>query len=130
MASPEIAICAESAGDDAAYGSLSLGSANDGIVARIPKAITWPNPAVYWTASSKLPNANHSLYRFRDTLAHEIGDVSGLDQPGPTGDWTSFNFDKDIYVLQPGDITGIFTRKGSRNAGRRLALNAKGIIAR
>jgi hypothetical protein len=127
----DIVFSAEADANGIAFADVAFDRSDMNSVSRLKRGIVCLNPDIPWSAVHELrgdvstANSEHSGYRLRYTLAHEIGHVLGLDHPGPDGQLMSFEYGQKRDGLGQGDIAGITMLYGRRSAVPELALNSK-----
>ncbi|MBU6297504.1 MAG: matrixin family metalloprotease [Alphaproteobacteria bacterium] len=130
-ASADILISAEAVPNGVAYTDVTPLPAAAGVIDRLKKAIVCLNPQLHWIATvpkSPPDEADLNTYKLKYVLAHEIGHALGLNHPGPTGELMSFEYNRNIDGLQPGDVAGIIALYGpqkNHSAIPVVALNVK-----
>lgn len=116
----DIVIAAEADPDGVAYSDVTPLSEPSSTIAPMSRAVVCLNPQVPWTATrSQYQNS----YRLFYVLAHEIGHTIGLDHPNPSGTLMSFEYNRSLQALQPGDRAGAITLYGTAH-GAVLASHA------
>ena len=127
----DILFSAEAEAAGIAFADVTFDSSSLRTVSRLKRGIVCLNPTVRWSTAheprddSTTGGSEHTGYRLRYTLAHEIGHVLGLDHPGPEGELMSFEYGQERDGLGQGDVAGITLLYGRRSAVRELALNSK-----
>ncbi|MDE1939370.1 MAG: matrixin family metalloprotease [Alphaproteobacteria bacterium] len=127
----DLLISAEAVPDGVAYTDVTQTSSAGPSIDSIKKAIICLNPNQYWMAAaptSPASSAKPNAYKLKYVLAHEIGHALGLNHPSPSGELMSFEYNRNMDSLQPGDIVGIVALYGpQRHASGTpvVALNMK-----
>lgn len=112
-------ITAEAIPDGIAYSDVTPKPAPTARIGTIAQAIICLNPEAHWAVSDSADS-----YRLFYVLAHEIGHTIGLDHPSPSGEVMSFEYNRTLRSLQPGDIAGAASLYGTVHNSP-LALNAR-----